>query len=127
MTFEIFNQKIIDHPRLKCQVMSTKNIDEFIELAKEYGVDLTKSTLEEKFRRMVRSSGELSQLSDEELAIVSGGNVLKNVLTDMWDGVKYGICHPLDSWEVVYRYVNGEPIYFTKAKSRKERCKYGRE
>ncbi len=127
MTFEIFNQKIIDHPRLKCQVMSTKNIDEFIALAKEYDVDITRATLEEKFRRMVRSSGELGQLSDEEIAIVSGGNVLKNVLTDMWDGVKYGICHPLDSWEVVYRYINDEPIYFTEVKSGKERCKYDRE
>ena len=127
MTFEIFNQKIIDHPGLKRQVLNTKNIDEFIALAKEYDVDITRATLEEKFRRMVRSSGELSQLSEEELAIVSGGNVLQNVLTDMWDGVKYGICHPLDSWEVVYRYVNDEPIYFTKVKFGKERCKYGKE
>ncbi len=116
MTFEVFNQKIIDHPRLKRQVLSTKNIDEFIKLAKEYGVDITRATLEEKFRRMVRSSGELSQLSDDEIARVSGGNVLENILIDMWDGVKYGICHPLDSWEVVYRYVNDEPICFTKGK-----------
>lgn len=127
MTFEVFNQKIIDNPKLKRQVLNTKNIDEFIKLAKEYGVDITKDTFKENFGRMVRGSGELSQLSDEEIAQVSGGNVLRNVLTDMWDGVKYGICHPLDSWEIVYRYVNNEPVCFTKATSERGMCIYGRE
>ena len=111
MTFEVFNQKIIDYPKLKRQVLETHSVNEFIDLAHQYGVDITYDSLEEKFRRMVRSSGELSQLSDYEISHLSGGNALENVLTNMWDGVKYSICHPLDSWEVAHRYVNGERIY----------------
>lgn len=103
MTLKDFEEKVMKDENLRLQVEQTQSLSEFVKIANENGVNVTKEGL---MNEVVKYRG-MHDMNDQELEAVSGGS-----LRDFWDGFKFGFCRPILAVEFLIELAKRRPGYF---------------